>query len=328
MPIMSPVEPPIVAITRPDLFGDPAARLSAVADVRVWPNAKVQPTTDEIAALAADATALLCLATDRIGDDLLERLPKLKLVALASVGYDSIDVAAAARRGIAVTNTPGVLNEAVADTAFGLMLAARRRLVEGDRYVRDGKWTENSLRILVGLDVHGTTLGLVGYGGIGRAVARRAAGFGMTVLYYDPYRNDDGFATYAPLDELLATSDIVSIHIPLMPGTRGLFGEAEFRSMKPTATLINTSRGGVVDQAALVLALKEGWIGSAGLDVQQTEPNPDPNDPLLSLPNCVVLPHIGSASEASRVAMVMKAVSNVEAVLAGGPPISPVRPQA
>jgi lactate dehydrogenase-like 2-hydroxyacid dehydrogenase len=326
--MMSQAERPIVAITRPDLFGDPAARLSAVADVRVWPNARVQPTTAEIAALAADATALLCLATDRIGEDLLERLPKLKLVALASVGYDSVDVAAADRRGIAVTNTPGVLNEAVADTAFGLMLAARRRLVEGDRYVRAGKWTENSLRILVGLDVHGTTLGLVGYGGIGRAVARRAAGFGMTVLYHDPQRNDDGFASFVELDELLRTSDIVSIHIPLMSGTRGLFGEAEFRAMKPTATLVNTSRGGVVDQAALVRALREGWIGSAGLDVQQTEPNPDPNDPLLSLPNCVVLPHIGSASEASRVAMVGLAVSNIEAVLAGGPPISPVKPQA
>lgn len=322
---MSPADRPIVAITRPDLFGDPAARLAAVADVRVWPNAKVQPTTDEIAALAADATALLCLATDRIGDDLLARLPKLRLVALASVGYDSVDVAAAARRGIVVTNTPGVLNEAVADMTFGLMLAARRRIAEADRFVRAGKWTENSLRIMVGLDVHGATLGIIGYGGIGRAVAKRAAGFAMNVLYFDPYRNDDGNAAYTPLEDLLRASDIVTIHTPLMPGTKGMLGEAEFRAMKPTATFVNTARGGVVDQAALVRALKEGWIGSAGIDVQQTEPNPDPNDPLLSLPNCVVLPHIGSASEASRVALVMKAVSNVEAVLAGEPPISPIK---
>jgi glyoxylate reductase len=181
---------------------------------------------------------------------------------------------------------------------------------------------------MVGLDVHDTTLGIIGYGGIGRAVARRAVGFGMKVIYFDPYRNDDANATYAPLDELLRISDIVTIHTPLMPGTRGMIGEAEFRSMKPTATLINTARGGVVDQAALVRALREGWIDSAGLDVQQTEPNADPNDPLLSLPNCVVLPHIGSASESARVALVMKAVSNVEAILAGQPPLTPVKLQA
>ncbi len=317
---------PIVAITRPDLYGEPAARLSPIADVRVWPNAAVQPTTDEIAVLSRGATALLCLATDRIGDDLLARLPDLRLVALASVGYDSVDLAAAERRGIAVTNTPGVLNEAVADFTMGLIIAARRRLVEGDRFVRAGLWAENSLRIMVGRDVHGATLGLIGYGGIGRAVARRAIGFDMKVLYFDPYRNDDGNAAFTPLDELLKTSDIVSVHTPLMPGTRGLLGEAEFRSMKPSATFVNTARGGVVDQAALVRALKEGWIGSAGLDVQQVEPNSDRDDPLLSLPNCVVQPHIGSASEDARVALVAKAVENVEAVLAGRPPLTPIRP--
>ena len=317
---------PVVAITRPDLYGDPAARLAAAADVRVWPSAKVPPTTDEIAALAAEATALLCLALDGIRDDLLARLPRLKLVALASVGYDTVDVAAAAARGIVVTNAPGVLNESVADTTFGLMLAARRRLAEADRFVRAGGWKENSLRLMVGLDVHGATLGLIGYGGIGRAVARRAQGFGMTVLYYDPYRSEDGNAIYTELDRLLAASDIVSIHTPLMPGTRGLMGEREFRLMKPTATFVNTARGGVVDQAALVRALREGWIGSAGLDVQQREPNPDPNDPLLALPNCVVLPHIASASEEARVALIMKAVENVAAVLAGRPPLNPVKP--
>jgi lactate dehydrogenase-like 2-hydroxyacid dehydrogenase len=323
---MSAAERPVVAITRPDLYGDPAARLAAVADVRVWPSAKVPPTTDEIAALAAEATALLCLALDGIRDELLARLPKLKLVALASVGYDSVEVAAAAARGIVVTNAPGVLNESVADTTFGLMLAARRRLAEADRFVRAGGWKENSLRLMVGLDVSGATLGLIGYGGIGRAVARRAQGFGMTVLYYDPYRSEDGNAIYTELDQLLAASDIVSIHTPLMPGTRGLMGEREFRLMKPTATFVNTARGGVVDQAALVRALREGWIGSAGLDVQQREPNPDPNDPLLALPNCVVLPHIASASEEARVALIMKAVENIEAVLAGRPPLNPVKP--
>ena len=317
---------PGVAITRPDLYGDPAARLAAVADVRVWPSAKVPPTTDEIAALAADATALLCLALDGIRDDLLARLPRLKLVALASVGEGSVDVAAAAARGIVVTLAPGVLNESVADTTFGLILAARRRLAEADRFVRAGGWKENSLRLMVGLDVSGATLGLIGYGGIGRAVARRAQGFGMTVLYYDPYRSEDGNAIYTELDQLLATSDIVSIHTPLMPGTRGLMGEREFRLMKPTATFVNTARGGVVDQVALVRALREGWIGSAGLDVQQREPNPDPNDPLPARPNCVVLPHIASASEEARVGLIMKAVENVEAVLAGRPPLNPVKP--
>jgi lactate dehydrogenase-like 2-hydroxyacid dehydrogenase len=316
---------PLVGITRPGLWGEPEKRLAAVADVRVWQDPKNPPTTDEIAALAPNATAMLCQATDRWTDELMGRLPNLKLIALSSVGYDAVDVAAATRRGIAVTNTPGVLNEVVADTAFGLMLAARRRLVEADRFVRAGKWNEITLRTLVGLDVHGTTLGLIGYGGIGKAVARRAKGFNMNVLYFDPYRSDDGNATYVELDQLLSESDIVSIHTPLMPGTRGMLGEKEFRAMKPTATFVNTARGGVVDQPALIQALKEGWIGSAGLDVQVVEPNPDPNDPLLSLPNCVVLPHIGSASEASRVALVMKAVSNIEAVLAGKPPLSPVK---
>ena len=316
-------ERPVVAITHSNLQGDPASRLSSIADVRVWEKS-VPPTTDEIAALAEGATALLCLATDTISDALLARLPELRLVALASVGYDSVDVAAAARRSVYVTNTPGVLSEAVADTTFGLILAARRRLAEADRYVRAGLWKESGLTLMVGLDVHGSTLGLIGYGAIARAVARRATGFAMTVLYYDPHRNDDNFSTYTPLDVLLRVSDIVSIHTPLMPGTRGLLGEKEFRVMKPTTTFVNTARGGVVDEAALVRALREGWIGSAGLDVQQVEPNPDPNDPLLSFPNCVVLPHIGPASVAARVAAVMCAVENIEAVLAGRPPLTPV----
>ena len=314
---------PLVAITRPNLQGDPASRLAAIADVRTWPG-QIPPTTAEIASLADGAEALLCLATDTISEPLLARLPALRLVALASVGYDSVDVAAASRRNVIVTNTPGVLNEAVADTTFGLMLAARRRLVEADRYVRAGSWQESNLTLMVGLDVHGMTLGLIGYGGIGRAVARRAAGFGMTVLYYDAVRVEDEIARSVALNELLRLSDIVSVHVPLTPATRGLLGEAEFRSMKPTATFVNTARGAVVDEAALIRALREGWIGSAGLDVQEHEPNPDPNSPLLAFPNCVVLPHIGSASQAARVALVMRAVDNIEAVLAGGPPLTPV----
>jgi lactate dehydrogenase-like 2-hydroxyacid dehydrogenase len=314
---------PIVAITRGDLFGDPAGRLGAVADVR--PRAShMPPTVDELAALAAGATAVLGLAGDPITDALLTRLPGLRVVALASAGYDSVDVTAAAHHGVIIANAPGVLSEAVADTTFGLILGSRRRLVEADRYVRAGGWHESSLGLMVGLDVHGTTLGLLGYGAIGRAVARRAAGFGMTVLFHDPFGREDDLARSVTLDELLAASDIVSIHVPLTPETRAFIGAAQLRAMKPTATLVNTSRGGVIDEPALVQALREGWIGSAGLDVQQREPNPDPNDPLLGLPNVVVLPHIGSASTSARLAMTAIAVDNIEAVLAGRPALTPV----
>jgi lactate dehydrogenase-like 2-hydroxyacid dehydrogenase len=314
---------PVVAITRPNLHGDPATRLSAIADVRTWPGDQA-PTVDEIASLAEGAVALLCVNGDPIGEDLLARLPALRLAAIASVGYDTVDVAAAARHNVVVTNTPGVLAEAVADMTFGLILAARRRLVEADRYVRGGRWNESSLTLMLGQDVHGATLGLVGFGAIGRAVARRAGGFGMTVVYHDPTRPDDPLGRAVSLDELLRTSDIVSLHVPLTPETRAMVGERELRSMKPAATLVNTSRGAVVDQAALVRALREGWIGSAGLDVQEREPNPDPNDPLLGLDNCVVLPHIASATYSSREAMVLRAAENIEAVLGGRQPLTPV----
>lgn len=318
---------PLVVITRPNLHGDPAARLGRLAEVRTWPEA-MPPNVDDLAQLAAGAVALLCVNGDPIGGSLLDRLPSLRLIALASVGYDSVDLAAAAARGVVVTNTPGVLSEAVADMTFGLILTARRRIVEADRYVREGRWNENSLTLMLGQDVHGTTLGLVGYGAIGRAVAKRASGFRMRVLYYDPLAREDGTGTPVSLHELLSTSDIVSLHTPLTPETRNLIGEREFRLMKPTATLVNTSRGGVVDQAALVRALREGWIGSAGLDVQECEPNPDPADPLLTLPNCVVLPHIASATHASREAMIGLAAANVEAVLGGRTPLTPVGPRA
>jgi glyoxylate reductase len=314
---------PIVAITRSDLYGDPAGRLGAVAEVR-HRTSHLPPSVDELAAFADGATAILGLAGDPITGDLLARLPALRVVALASAGYDSVDVAAAARHGVMIANAPGVLSEAVADTTFGLILGARRRLVEADRYVRAGSWQESRLELMVGLDVHGTTLGLLGYGAIGRAVARRARGFGMSVIFHDPYGREDDLARSVGVDELLRESDIVSVHVPLTPETRALIGEAQLRAMKPTATLINTSRGGVIDEAALVTALREGWIGSAGLDVQQHEPNPDADHPLLGFPNVVVLPHIGSASTSARVAMTVCAVENIEAILAGRPPVTPV----
>ncbi len=310
---------PIVVITRSDLFGDPAGRLSKVAEVRSRPS-YLPPSVDELADLAQGATAILGLAGDPIGEPLLERLPELRLVALASAGYDSVDVPAAASHGVMIANAPGVLSEAVADTTFGLILAARRRLVEADRYVRAGSWDESKLELMVGLDVHGATLGLVGYGAIAHAVARRARGFEMSVIFYDPFATEDELARAVEFDELLRESDIVSVHTPLNEATRGLIGAAQLSLMKPTATLVNTSRGGVIDEPALIAALQDGQIGSAGLDVQAKEPNPDAEDALLALPNCVVLPHIGSASTSARVAMTVCAMENIEAVLAGEPP--------
>ena len=185
-------------------------------------------------------------------------------------------MAAADRLGIAVTNSQGTLHETTADLTFGLIIAARRRLNEAERYLRAGEWRQDDLDLLLGLDVYGATLGIVGYGQIGQAVARRARGFGMTVIHNRRTRGDDEWSRWVPFDELLATSDIVSLHVPSTPETRHLIGERELRLMKPTATLVNAARGAVLDEAALARALREGWIGSAGLDVQQVEPNADP----------------------------------------------------
>jgi lactate dehydrogenase-like 2-hydroxyacid dehydrogenase len=314
---------PLVAITRLDMPSDPARRLAALARVREWPQ-REHPGPDDVAELAAGASALLCVNGDRIDAALLERNPELRLVALASTGYDSIDVDAADRRGVAVTNSQGTLHETTADLTFGLILAARRRMSEAERYLRSGSWVRDDLDLLLGMDVHGATLGIVGYGQIGQAVARRAAGFGMSVIHHRRTPGDDQWSRWVPLDELLERSDIVSLHVPSNPATRHLIGERELRRMKPTATLVNAARGAVLDEVALGRALREGWIGSAGLDVQQVEPNPDRDSPLLGLPNCVVLPHIGSATLAARQAMVGMATENVVAFLEGRPLVTPV----
>lgn len=314
---------PKVAITRGDLFGDPKGRLSAIADVTQREGVD-PPAPEELIAFARDADAILGLAGDPVTADVLDALPKVRVVSLASAGFDSIDVPAAASRGVVITNAPGVLSEAVADTTFGLILGARRRLVEADRYVRAGRWTESALELMVGPDVYGARLGLIGYGGIGRAVARRAKGFGMDVVFFDAYAAADDKARSVSLDELLRTSDVVSLHCPLTPETRGIINEQALRIMKRDATLVNTARGPVVDEPALVRALQEGWIGSAGLDVQHVEPNPDANSALLACPNAVVLPHIGSASNNARLAMTDVAVRNIEAVLGGGDPLTTV----
>lgn len=308
---------PVVAVTRAGLPGEGISALADIAELRVWDDDS-PPDRAQLLRLASGASILLGPNGDRIDAAFLDANGSLRLIAVASVGYDSIDAAAAAARGIQVSNTPGVLHETTADTAFGLLLAARRRLAEADRWVRAGNWTEVRLDTMVGHDVHGITLGILGLGEIGRAMARRGIGFGMTVVHYSRTSRDHELAKWMPLDELLATVDAVSIHLPISDETRGMIGARELALMKPTATLVNAGRGGIVDEVALVAALREGRLGSAGLDVQLKEPNPDPSDPLLSVPNCVVIPHIGSATHAARAAMFDLAAANARAFIADG----------
>jgi glyoxylate reductase len=306
-----------VFVTR-RLPGDALDRLAREADVDLWPD-ELPPPYHELVRRTADADGLICLLTDRVDAALIDAAPRLRVISTVAVGYDNIDVAAATRRGIAVGNTPGVLTETTADLAFALMLAAARRIVEADHFVRDGRWRTWDPNLLLGYDVHSATLGIVGFGKIGRAVARRAHGFAMRVLYASrsPVADADG-AECVQLDELLHASDFVSLHVPLTPETRHLIGERELRAMKPTAILVNTARGGVVDQSALVRALAEGWIAGAGLDVAEVEPVP-PGDALLRAPNVTLLPHIGSASHATRERMASMAVDNCLAGLRGEP---------
>jgi glyoxylate reductase len=286
-------------VTR-DLPGDALDRLRAEHDIDVWPESD-PPPREELLRRVGEADALLSLLTDEIDAELMG---SLRAIANYAVGTDNIDVVAATQRGIPVGNTPDVLTETTAELAFALMIAAARRIVEADRYVRDGRWGEWSPDLLLGRDLHGSTLGIVGFGRIGRAVARRAEGFGMTVIHG------------LPLEELLERSDFVSLHAPLTPETRGLIGAAELERMKPTAILVNTARGPMVDTDALADALRSGTIAGAGLDV--TDPEPLPADhQLLQAPNLVVAPHIGSASHRTREAMADMAVDNLLAALAG-----------
>lgn len=314
---------PIIAVSRSALPGTGLPGLAEIGRIREWPQEQA-PDRTELADLCADATALLCVNGDRIDEDFLDGLPTLRLVAVGSVGYDTVDAAAAAERGVVVTNTPGVLHEATADLAFGLILAARRRIVEADRWVRSGHWQQGDLQAMLGYDVHGATIGIIGLGEIGEAVARRAHGFGMRVIHHNRTPGDRALSAWRPLVDLLEEADIISIHLPINASTRGLIGARELALMKPTATLVNTGRGGIVDEAALVDALRSGTIGSAGLDVQAKEPNPDPHDPLLSVENCVVVPHIGSATFAARAGMVDLAAANIEDLLVRGKVRTPV----
>jgi lactate dehydrogenase-like 2-hydroxyacid dehydrogenase len=286
------------------------------------------PGRAELLRDVAGAAALVCTLTERVDAAVLDAAgPGLRVVANVAVGYDNVDVAAARARGVVVTNTPGVLDDATADLAMGLVLAAARRIPEGDRFLRRGTPWEWGPRMMTGLDLSaGATLGIVGYGRIGRAVARRARGFGMRLLATPSrsrvYDADADGIRFAELDDLLAASDVVSLHVPLTEATRHLVDAAALARMKPTALLVNTARGGIVDTDALVEALRAGRIAGAALDVFEDEPHVDPR--LLELEQVVLTPHLGSAGAATRSAMCGLAVRNAAAVLAGQPPLTPV----
>jgi glyoxylate reductase len=281
-------------------------------------------THDELVRMAPEVDAVVCLLTDRIDDDVLAAgSRRLKVVANVAVGYDNIDVAAAARHGIAVCNTPGVLDETTADLVFLLILAAARRIWDAESDLRAGRWPGWEIDQYLGRDVHGTVLAVVGFGRIGQAVARRASGFGMEVLHHTP--RDTGLPGWrGDLDALLAESDIVTLHVPLTDDTRHLIDARRLRLMKHDAVLVNTSRGPVVDEEALADALDQGQIFAAGLDVYEREPEVHPR--LLASRRAVLLPHIGSASLATRTRMARAAAEDVRAVLAGEKPKNVVQP--
>jgi glyoxylate reductase len=283
-------------------------RLRAEHEVDLWDD-NAPPPHEVLLERAARADALLTIITERIDAELFDAAPSVKAVANLAVGTDNIDLDEAARRGIAVGNTPGVLTDATADIAFALLLGIARRITEGERDVREGRWVPWYPTHMIGGDTAGMTLGIVGWGRIGQAMARRGEGFGMRVVH-------SSRSSGIPLDELLEQADYVSLHTPLTAQTRHLMGAEQFRRMKPTAYLINTARGGVVDQVALREALERGEIAGAGLDVTEPEPLP-PDDPLLNAPNLLVVPHVGSATTRTRSRMADMAVDNLLAALAG-----------
>jgi len=293
-------------------------------DVEVWTE-EMPPPKEVLIEKVKNIDGLICLLTEKIDEEVINAAgPRLRGICQVAVGYDNIDVEAATKKGIYVTNTPGVLTETTADYAFALLMATARRIAEADRYVRSGKWKIPwGLMMLLGQDIWGKTIGIIGMGRIGTAVARRAKGMNMKILYYDVVRNEKAEkelgAKYVDLETLLKESDFVTLHVPLLPSTRHLINEERLKLMKKTACLINTSRGPVVDEKALYKALKEGWIWAAGLDVWEKEPT-DPDNPLLKLDNVTASPHIASGSIATRTKMALMAVENMIAILEGKVP--------
>ena len=290
-------------------------------EAEVWPEEQ-PPPREKLLEKVRGVDGLLCLLTDKIDGELMDAAgPALKVISNFAVGYDNIDVPAATMRGIPVGNTPGVLTDTTADMAFALLMAAARRIAEGAEYVKADRWRTWGPKLLLGYDVHGATLGIIGMGRIGQAVARRATGFDMRVIYFDPYCDPDkapfvDVGLRCELDDLLAESDFVSLHVPLAEDTYRLINAETLSRMKPTAVLVNTSRGPVVDSDALFDALEAGQIAYAALDV--TDPEPLPGDhKLLTLSNCLVVPHIASASHATRTRMAVMAAENLLAGLRG-----------
>jgi glyoxylate reductase len=320
------VKPKVFATHR--LF-DPARKiLQENCDAEYW-ETRERPPREEVLRRVKDKEGLICLLTEKVNDELLQAAPKLKIAANVAVGFDNIDVAACTKRGVIATNTPGVLDETTADFAWALLMAVARRLGEGDALARSGNWKGWDLDQLVGTDVWGKTLGILGFGRIGKAMARRASGFRMKVIYTDAVRataeaEQELRAGYRDINALLAESDFISIHAPLLPETRGLFNAAKFECMKRTAFLVNTARGPVVDEAALVAALESGKIAGAALDVFEKEPAIHPG---LNRPNVVLAPHIASASLETRTKMACMAAENVIAAFEGRRPANILNPE-
>ena len=320
---------PKILVTR-EVFDETLAYLAEHCEVES--NQADQPFDPAtLAQRMDDKDGVVCCLTDRIDEALLAKSPRLKVVANIAVGYNNIDVPACTARGVMVTNTPGVLDDSTADLAFTLILATARRLTEAEAYVRAGKWQGWHLKQMLGVEVHHATLGIIGMGRIGQQIARRASGFKMRVLYHNRNRWPADVekwlnAEYVGKEQLLAQSDFVVLQIPYSPATHHYIGAAELKQMKPTAILINSTRGGVVDDAALVDALKNGTIRAAGLDVFENEPKLHPG--FLALKNVVLAPHVGSSTEATRRAMAMTAAKNAVAALTGATPPNLLNPAA
>ncbi len=310
------------------LFEEARKILQGSCEVEFWTK-RERPPREEVLRRVKDKEGMVCLLTEKVDDELLRAAPNLRIAANVAVGFDNIDVQACTKRGVAATNTPGVLDETTADFAWTLLLAVARRLAEGQALARSGNWKGWDLDQLVGTDVWGKTLGIVGFGRIGRAVARRASGFQMKVVYTDAVRAPEGVekelkAEFREMNALLAEADFISVHVPLLAETRGLFDAPKFSRMKRTAFLINTSRGPVVDEAALVAALEKEEIAGAGLDVYEKEPFIHPG---LKRNNVVLAPHIASASLETRTNMACIAAQNIVALFHGQRPPNLLNPE-
>jgi len=319
---------PKVLATHP-LFAPARKLLDAQFEVEYWQDPG-RPSRDVLLKRVAGKDALVCLLTEKVDDELLAAAPKLRIAANVAVGFDNIDVSACTRRKVAATNTPGVLDETTADFTWTLLMAIARRLREGEQLARSGQWPGWNLDQLCGADVWGKTLGLLGFGRIGRAVARRAGGFKMRVIYHDAVRAPEDSekkynVTFVPMDQILAEADFLSVHVPLLPETRHLLSTVQFAKMKKTAFVINTSRGPVVDEAALVAALEAREIAGAALDVYENEPKIHPG--LVQRNDVILAPHIASASIETRTMMAVMAAENVLALFGGKRPPNILNPE-